>query len=224
MKSWIFLQTYDTDRGGLSTNICVYDKENFLAAIRSGYRNANRFAEVNTTVNSAKHFYYITLDEFNEIFGNDNLTEEEITRIAGTKSEVSKKIGVDRHYVNLEPIPMKELEPGCVYENSDHQLFVFGGRIAKGKYDQGYTRPNWGDDLKGKYFLKQLWHDKQKKYTKLLDLLTGDGFDFKGNDICGTKKLVKKTNMVFEIPDKIDLSYQRYANSSKETLYIEFKK
>jgi hypothetical protein len=57
MKSWIFLQTYDTDRGGLSTNICVYDKENFLAAIRSGYRNANRFAEVNTTVNSAKHFY-----------------------------------------------------------------------------------------------------------------------------------------------------------------------
>lgn len=225
MKSWIFLQTYDNDYG-LSTNIVVYDKETFLMHAKKGNRIACRFAEVNSSVQSAKHFHYISLAEFNEIFGNDNLSEQEITTICGVKSEVSKAIGLDRHYVNLEPIKMKDLIPGCVYENSDHDFFVFGGKIAKGVYEIGYENPQKFRrapvDLKGLYLFKQL-NKEDKSEKTLLNLLSKGYFNFNNCDVCGTKKVIFKTKRKLDIQDSIDIEYTT-TNGYHRHLQIEFKK
>jgi hypothetical protein len=146
----------------------VYDLDKMIELIKSEnkdryYLGTFRYAKVNEgSTNLLKH---MTLDEFEELFGADLFTSEEITQYF--KKEISDKYGEHARIKKLDRIPKKDLEIGCVYIENSSGYFLYLGKI-KGYLYTTSKKGNWyiGDKPAKKeefegYCYKSLWRLNQ---------------------------------------------------------------
>ena len=123
---YIFTETASGDRTNIMASFPLWDKDMFLAAIKTEKEGRYRYGKIGEYMSLLKD---MRLEEFETVFKNTDFSEEQITTLF--RKEVSEKYG--RHAADkaIKPIPKKELCRGCVYEDFTGKKWVYFGEVEK---------------------------------------------------------------------------------------------